>query len=475
MSKKEKLSEKLAYKRKCFWKVASDHDKKEAFDLSDHYKEFLTESKTVRETIKYATGMLKKNGFDELSDDSKKPSRKLFSVYRKKVLICAVLGEKPVSEGVNVVASHIDAPRIDLKQSPLYEDSSTKLALMRTHYYGGIKKYQWMSMPLALHGVVVKADGEVVDVCIGEDENDPVFAMPDLLPHLAQKVQSDKKIGEAINASHMNVIFNTIPYMGDEEKEAVKLNALNLLYEKYGIVERDFLSAELELVPAGKVRDSGLDKSMILGYGQDDRVCAFTSLRAFLDAVNETEKLAKTAVLYFVDKEEVGSEGNTSAKSISFLDFMSNLLKNNSESNDSNTLRRTLIKSQVISADVSPAINPNFPSVHEKENATHFGYGITITKYTGARGKAAGNDSNAEYSAKIAGLFENNEVNWQIGLLGKVDEGGGGTIAKILAEYGPEIIDCGPGILGMHAPYELTSKADIYSAYKGYKTFFEKG
>ncbi|MFC1888045.1 aminopeptidase, partial [Candidatus Cloacimonadota bacterium] len=391
----------------------------------------------------------------------------------KKNAALAFIGKKPISEGVNLIVSHIDAPRVDLKQNPLYEDAGTSLGMMKTHYYGGVKKYQWMSTPLALHGVFIKSNGEAVEVNIGEDDKDPVFVMPDLLPHLARQEQYSKKLGEAINASAMNLVFNSIPYMDsadDNIKEAVKLNALVLLNEKYGLVEENFLSAELELVPAGKARDCGLDKSMVLGYGQDDRVCAYTSLEAIFDTKNPE----RTAIVYLADKEEIGSESNTGAKSIFIIDFIADLLKYNKEDNDSNTLRKALINSQIISADVNAAVNPNYPNVLEAQNAVKLGFGVSVTKYTGSGGKSGSNDANAEFNARIIDLFNREKVNWQTGTLGKVDVGGGGTIAKFMAEHGAEVIDCGPGVLGMHSLYELTSKADVYSTYKAYKAFFSK-
>ncbi|RLC52331.1 MAG: aminopeptidase [Candidatus Cloacimonadota bacterium] len=469
MTKTKELTEKLTYSRKNFWQEASKKEQKAAFDFSEGYKTFLDICKTERETIDFFADVLKQKGFENIDSDPK--DKKVFRLSRSKNAAIAIIGKKPISDGVNLIVSHVDAPRVDLKQSPLYEDGTTKLGIMKTHYYGGVKKYQWMSTPLALHGIIVKNDGELVKVSIGEDASDPIFVMPDLLPHLARKEQYSKKLGEAVDASKMNLIFNSIPYPEDKKaKEAVKLNALVLLNEKYGIVESDFLSAELELVPAGKARDAGLDKSMVMGYGQDDRICAYTSAEAIFDANTDLEK---TAIVYLADKEEIGSDGNTGAKSIFIVDFIADLLKCNGESGDSSTLRKTLIKSQILSADVNAGINPNFPSVHEKENAVHLGFGVSVTKFTGSGGKGGSNDANAEFNAKIIRIYNANKVNWQIGALGKVDEGGGGTIAKFMAEHGAEVIDCGPGVLGMHSLYELTSKADIYSCYKAYKAFFE--
>jgi aspartyl aminopeptidase len=471
MKKTEELTKKLSYSGKNFWKDFPKKEQKKAFDFAENYKTYLDICKTDRETIDHVEKELKKKKFTEIN--SGKKSKKIYRTAKNKNAAIAVIGIKPISEGVNLIVSHIDAPRVDLKQNPLYEDGTTKLGVMRTHYYGGVKKYQWMSTPLAIHGVFIKENGEKVNVCIGEDDCDPVFVMPDLLPHLARKEQYTKKIGEAVSAANMNLIFNSIPYPDEEAKEAVKLNALVLLNEKYGIVEENFLSAELELVPAGKARDAGLDRSLVLGYGQDDRICSFTSAEALYDI--DAKKLDKTAVVYLADKEEIGSEGNTGAKSIFIVDFIADLLEANGEKSDSRTLRKTLMNSQILSADVNAGINPNYPNVHEKDNAVCLGFGVSVTKFTGAGGKGSSNDANAEFNAKIIRIFNDAKVNWQTGALGKVDEGGGGTIAKYMAEYGAEVIDCGPGLLGMHSLYELSSKADIYSAYKAYKAFFERG
>jgi len=469
MKKTDELRKKLSYSRKNFWNEASAKEQKVALNFSDGYKDFLDECKTERESIDYYVNELAKQGYKEI--EKAKKAKKVFRISRNKNAGIAIIGKKPISEGVNLIVSHIDAPRVDLKQNPLHQDDSTTLGMMKTHYYGGIKKYQWMSTPLALHGTFIKKDGQTVKITIGEDEKDPVFVMPDLLPHLARKVQYTKKIGEAIDAGKMNLVFNSIPYPKDKEtKDSVKLNALILLNEKYDIIEEDFLSAEIEIVPAGKARDAGIDRSLVLGYGQDDRICAYTSACALFDA---KEKLEKTAIVYLADKEEIGSDGNTGAKSIFIIDFIADLLKHNGEAFDSSTLRKTLINSQVLSADVNAGINPNFPSVHEKENAVHIGFGVSVTKFTGSGGKGGSNDANAEFNSKIIDIYNKENVCWQTGALGKVDEGGGGTIAKFMAEHGSEVIDCGPGVLGMHSLYELTSKADIYSSYKAYKAFFE--
>lgn len=470
MKKIDELTKKLKYQRKNFWKEFPKAEQKKAFNFSKDYKKFLDNCKTDRESIEVVINSAIEQKYLDIDKNPK--GKRIYRSFRKKNAALALIGKRPISEGINLIVSHIDVPRVDLKQNPLFEDPTTSLGMMKTHYYGGIKKYQWMSTPLALHGVFVKKNGEIVKVSIGEDESDPVFVMPDLLPHLARKEQYSKKIGDAINASVMNLVFNSIPYLAGADKDikdAVKLNALVLLNNKYDIIEENFLSAELELVPAGKARDCGLDRSLVLGYGQDDRICAYTSAQAIFDC----KKNDKTAIVYLADKEEIGSDSNTGAKSIFIADFIADLLNYNGEKSDSNTLRKTLIRSQIISADVNAGINPNFPSVHEAENAVHIGFGVSVTKYTGSGGKGGSNDANAEFNAKIISIFNQENVNWQTGTLGKVDEGGGGTIAKFMAEYGAEVIDCGPGVLGMHSLYELTSKADIYSAYKGYKAFFE--
>lgn len=455
----------LLYERLNFWKSADQAVQDAAFKFADHYKDFLNKAKTERETVNYALDVLKKNQFKPL--DGKKGIKKGYQTFRNKTMAFAVIGKDPVSSGVNMIAAHVDAPRVDLKQNPLYEDGNTNLAVMRTHYYGGIKKYQWVSTPLALHGFVVKADGKTIDINIGDDPNDPVFIIPDLLPHLARKEQYSKNLSDAIDASKMNLVFSSRMEIGSEEKESVKLYALKLLNEKYGIAEIDFISAELELVPAAFARDGGMDRSMVVGYGQDDRICAYAGMQALLSAMNEKPK--KTIVVYFSDKEEIGSTGNTGANSIFIQDFMANLLKTNGEDNGSDNLRKTFMNSHIISGDVTAAIDPNYPGVHEKQNAVLMNYGVGLSKFTGSGGKYGCNDANAEFTAKVVHALCNAGVFWQMGELGKVDEGGGGTIAGILAELGAEVIDCGTGLMGMHSLYELCSKADLYETYRAYK------
>ncbi len=465
----KKQENNLTYERHYFWKKASATEQKAAMDFAEDYKTFLDECKTERESINYTVEMLKEKGFKEILTNKK--SKKVFATFRGKSLAFAVLGKKPVTDGVNVIASHVDAPRVDLKQNPLYEDGPTGLGMMKTHYYGGIKKYQWVSTPLALHGVVIKKDGSLVNVSIGEDDSDPVFCIPDLLPHLARKEQYTKTLGEAIAARHMNMIFSAIPVTDEKEKKAMKMNALKLLNDKYGITEADFISAELEIVPAGKARDCGIDRSFVMGYGQDDRICAYTSLMALLDSKTAPER---TSVIYFADKEEIGSVGNTGAHSIFLKDFIGDLIVQSGEECTDYKLRKTIIKTNVLSADVSAGINPNYPGVHDKQNAPMMGYGVNICKFTGSGGKGGSNDANAEFTAKVINIFEDGKAFWQMGSLGNVDVGGGGTIAYILAKDGAEVIDCGTPLLGMHSLYEMCSKADLYSTYKAYKAFLNK-
>lgn len=467
MNKKNEKKNELLYERKNFWKDAPAAEIKHAITFAEPYKDFLNKAKTEREAVVWTEALLKSHKFKALP--AAKGSKRVYATFRNKTIAMAVLGSEPVANGVNMVAAHIDAPRVDLKQNPLYEDSSSTMACMRTHYYGGIKKYQWVSTPLALHGFVVKKDGLSLDVSIGEKDTDPVFIIPDLLPHLARKEQYTKNLAEAIDASKMNLVFSGMQQPGAEEKEAVKSYALTMLNKKYGLREQDFIAAELQLVPATPARDAGLDASMVVGYGQDDRICAYAGLQALLDNLDDKPK--RTMVVYFSDKEEVGSQGNTGAHSVFIQDFIASLLRQNGESDSSSNLRKTFINSQILSGDVTAAIDPNYPGVHERQNAVLFNHGIGISKFTGAGGKSGCNDANAEFTAKVIRIFDQHKVFWQMGELGKVDEGGGGTIAYIMANLGAEVIDCGTGLMGMHSLYELCSKADLYSTYKGYKAF----
>lgn len=465
MGETEKLKDFLFDMKKCGWETVSDVAKQDIIKFSDEYIHFLNKSKTEREATSFITEVLDKNGFVNIKDKMiLVPGDKVYYVNREKSVYAAVLGTKPVEAGLNIIGSHIDSPRLDLKPNPLYED--TGFAYFKTHYYGGVKKYQWTTIPLSIHGVIVKANGEKITINIGEDENDPIFTITDLLPHLAQE-QMEKKLKDGIAGEDLNLLIGSIP-IGDEKiTERIKLNVLKILNDKYGITERDFVSSELELVPAFKARSLGFDRSMVAGYGQDDKVCAYTSLRALLDTLAPT----KTAICIFADKEEIGSMGNTGMESHVFDTFISELL-NKTNTNRPNLLDKVFCNSKMLSADVDAGLDPIYASVSEKNNAAYLGRGVGLNKYTGARGKSGASDANAEFVATIRNIFEANNVSYQVSELGKVDTGGGGTIAYILANKGVDVIDCGIPVLSMHAPYEVTSKFDIYEAYRGYLVFW---
>lgn len=465
----QKLEERLLYKRQNIWEKVDEEYIKKAFDFCEDYKSFLNTSKTEREFAANTEKLAVAAGFRKLDDlissnTRLKPGDKVYHINRKKSAVLAVVGNKPLSEGVNILGSHIDAPRLDLKQNPLYED--TQMAFFKTHYYGGIKKYQWLTIPLAIHGVVVKGDGTTVEIVVGEDEDDPVFSITDLLPHLARE-QMQKKMSEAVTGEGLNLLLGSIPFNDEKVKEKVKLNILSILNKRYGIVEEDFQSAELEIVPAQKARDVGFDKSMIGGYGQDDRVCAYPALRALLD-IDVPER---TAVCLLTDKEEIGSMGNTGAKSNLLEDFLANVIALTEDPYSDLKVRSCLSRSKMLSADVNAAVDPNYESVYEKRNATYLGHGIVLQKYTGARGKYDASDASAEFVGEVRKLFNDNGIIWQTGELGKVDEGGGGTIAQYAANLGIDVLDCGIAVLSMHSPFEITSKIDIYMTYNAYKVF----
>jgi len=450
------------------WDKYSEQDLGDVFNFAEGYKEFMSKCKTERECVREFIRQAESKGFKDLNTliskgITLKPGDKVYANNRDKTLALFVIGKQPLENGMRILGAHVDSPRLDLKQNPLYED--TDLAMMETHYYGGIKKYQWVALPLAIHGVVVKKDGSVINVVIGEDENDPVIGVSDLLIHLASD-QMDKKLSKAIEGEDLNIFVGSIPIKDKEEKERVKKNILRLLNDKYGIVEEDFVSAELEVVPAGKARDYGLDRSMVMAYGQDDRVCAYTSFKALM----QVENPEKTCVALMVDKEEIGSVGATGMTSRFFENTVAeimNLMGDYSELK----MRRALANSKMLSSDVSAGFDPNYPSVMEKKNSAYMGKGITFNKYTGVRGKSGSNDAEPEYIAVIRSIMDKYNVSWQTAELGKVDQGGGGTIAYILAEYGMDVIDCGVPVHNMHAPWEVTSKADIYEAVKGYRAF----
>ena len=447
------------------WESLDDQLKEKIMDFSEDYMVFLNRSKTEREAVKTIVETVEKEGFINIEKAGElKAGDRVYGINRNKSIFLAVIGSQPLTQGFNAVGAHIDAPRLDLKQNPLYEDSG--IALLKTHYYGGIKKYQWTTVPLALHGVVALTDGRVMDVNIGEDENDPVFLITDLLPHLAAK-QNAKKLAEGVPGENLNIVIGSMP---DKEaaSDQVKAAVLKILKEKYDMEEDDFRSAEIEAVPAAKARSLGLDRSMVAAYGQDDRVCAYPSVRAILDM----EKPERTAICILADKEEIGSVGNTGMQSANFELFIMELLEKQGIISPY-ALQRTLSASRAISADVTAAFDPTYPDVMEKHNAAFMGRGISLKKYTGARGKSGASDANAEFVGFVRGVFSRAGVTCQSSEMGKVDEGGGGTIAYILANRGMEVLDCGVPIHSMHSPYESASKYDIYMAYLGYRAFLE--
>lgn len=452
------------------WKEYDEITSAKVDALAKGYMEFLDNGKTERECVDTIVNQIEAAGYRELPElvkEGKKLSAgdKVYAVLMNKMVVMFQMGTKPMTAGLNILGAHIDSPRLDIKQNPLYEDSD--FALLDTHYYGGIKKYQWVALPLALHGVVAKKDGSIVEINIGENDDDPVFFISDLLVHLSGE-QMEKKAAKVVEGEALDLIVGSKPLAG-EEKEAVKAGVLKLLADNYGIEEEDFLSAELEVVPAGKAREAGFDRSMVLGYGQDDRVCAYTSLMAMLE-IGQTER---TACCILVDKEEIGSVGATGMQSRFFENTVAEVMELAGEYSELN-VRRCLAASNMLSSDVSAAFDPSYASCFEKKNAAFFGRGMVFNKFTGARGKSGSNDANAEYVAHIRAIMDEAGVTFQTAELGKVDVGGGGTIAYILALYGMNVIDCGVAVLSMHAPWEATSKADIYETKCGYVAFLEK-
>ena len=460
--KKELLNEK-----KSGWLETEDEKFSKIFEFCEGYMRFLNISKTEREFAANAKKVAEENGFRDINQIEKLNSGdKVYFVNREKSIYFAVIGEEKLENGLNIVGAHIDSPRLELKPNPLYEDG--ELAYFNTHYYGGIKKYQWTTIPLSIHGVIIKSNGEKITVNIGESENDPIFTITDLLPHLA-KEQEAKRLREAIDGENLDLLVGSIPILDDETKNKVKLNILKILNEKYGIIEKDFVSSELELVPAFKARSLGFDYGMVAAYGQDDKVCSYTALKALM----EMERPQKTAVCILSDKEEIGSMGNTGMESHVFDYFVSELL-NKAGENRPNLLEKVFCYSKMLSSDVDAGFDPLYASVSDRDNSGYLSKGITLNKYTGARGKSGASDANAEYVAYIRNLFETNNIKYQVSELGKVDVGGGGTIAYILANKGVDVIDCGVPVLSMHAPYEVTSKFDIYEAYRAYRAFWNK-
>ncbi len=454
----------MRYEQKNGWEIVDDKEKKQIFDFCDLYKKYLDNGKTERLCVNYTIELAKKAGFIEF-DESKKlnPGDKIYINNRNKSIVLAVVGKKPVADGINLVAAHIDSPRLDLKQNPLYED--TDLALFKTHYYGGIKKYQWTTIPLAMYGVVVKADGTKVEISMGDNDDEPAFCVTDLLPHLAQK-QMSQKMSQAIPGENLNVLIGSMP--ADTDKEKIKETVLKILNDKYGIEEEDFLSAEIEVVPSGKSRDIGFDRSLLGAYGHDDRVCAYGALKGILDIDNPE----KTAVCLLADKEEIGSMGNTGMQSEYFEYAISAMINTQINNFNEFMLRKCFANSKCLSADVGAALDPTYKEVSEPRNAPKANYGVMICKYTGARGKSGSSDASAEFMGEIRKICIDNNIVWQIGELGKVDEGGGGTVAQFVANRNIDTIDCGVPVLSMHAPFEVVAKLDVYMSYKLYKSFY---
>ncbi|MEG2544748.1 MAG: aminopeptidase [Erysipelotrichaceae bacterium] len=451
------------------WETYDENKMKEVFSFSDSYKEFISKCKSERECIDETIRIAKANGYQNLDDVIKekqilKAGDKVYANNMGKTIALFLIGEEPMENGMKILGAHVDSPRLDIKQNPLYEDQ--ELAMLETHYYGGIKKYQWVTMPLALHGIVVKKDGTKIHIEIGENENDPVVGISDLLVHLASD-QLTKSGSKVIEGEDLNILVGSIPLTGDS-KEKAKATILKLLKDQYDVEEEDFLSAEIEAVPAGKARDYGLDRSMIIGYGQDDRVCAYTSLVAMM----EMKKSNRTCVCLLVDKEEVGSIGATGMQSKFFENCVAEVM-NCTKDYSEIKVRRALKNSKMLSSDVSAAFDPNYASVMEKKNSAYFGHGIVFNKYTGSRGKSGCNDANAEYLGELRNIMEREHVIFQTAELGKVDQGGGGTIAYILAQYNMEVIDCGVAVQNMHAPWEVVSKADVFETKCGYVAFLK--
>lgn len=463
----ENLEKKLMDKKVSGWLETDNEKFGKIFNFCDGYIEFLNKSKTEREFTFNAKKLAEQNGFKDINGVEKlNPGDKVYFENREKSIYFAIIGEEKLENGLHIVGAHVDSPRLDLKPNPLYEEG--EMAYFNTHYYGGIKKYQWTTIPLSIHGVIIKANGEKITVNIGEDESDPIFTITDLLPHLA-KDQAQKKLGEAIEGENLDLLVGSIPVLDKEAKEKVKLNVLKILNEKYGIIENDFVSSELELVPAFNARSLGFDYGMVAGYGQDDKVCSYSALRALMEINNPKT----TSICILSDKEEIGSMGNTGMESHVFDYFVSELLNKTGE-NRVNLLEKVFCYSKMLSSDVDAGFDPLYASVSDRTNSGYLSKGISLNKYTGARGKSGSSDANAEFVAWVRNIFETNNIKYQVCELGKVDIGGGGTIAYILANKGVDVIDCGVPVLSMHAPYEVTSKFDIYEAYRAYKAFWEK-
>lgn len=457
------LKEKLCISKKHAGLRLNEDEIKTCFDFCEDYKSFLNEAKIEREAVIKTIALAERCGFREFSEGMQlKEGDKVYFNNRGKAIILAVIGSEPIENGVHLAAAHIDSPRLDLKQLPLYEDSEA--ALFKTHYYGGIKKYQWAAIPLALHGVVIRKDGTKISVNIGENESDPVFCVTDLLPHLATD-QMKRTPADLIKGEELNILVGSMPFKDDEVSEKVKLNIISILNEKYGIVEEDFLSAELEAVPAFVAKDVGIDRSMVGSYGHDDKVCAYTALKAILDCKN----VKKTSVVVLTDKEETGSDGNTGLCS----DYLEHFFYNLADCFGANG-RKVIANTECLSADVNAAFDPTFPDVMDKKNCAFINYGVCVTKFTGARGKSGTSDASAEFVARVRTLLDNNSVIWQTGELGKVDGGGGGTVAAYLANMNMDVIDVGVPVISMHAPFEIVAKTDVYMTYRAFLVFFNE-
>lgn len=463
-TKGELLKEQLFLKSENATNLLSDAELQKVQDFCEPYKKFMDDAKIENEAVAVTVELLEKKGYRPFEAGKKyMPGEKFYSSNRGRALIFGTMGSRPIEQGVKILASHIDSPRLDLKQRPLYE--SEELALLKTHYYGGVRKYQWVARPLALHGDVYKKDGSVVHVTIGEDENDPVFMVSDLLPHLS-KDQNERKLKDGIKGEELNVVIGSQMFKDDKASEKVKLNILNILFEKYGIIEGDFLSAELTMVPAGKSKDVGLDRSLVGAYGHDDRVCAYTSLMAELDYTEENPEW--TSVVVFADKEEVGSDSNTGLHSSFLKYFIADLAA------AFNVPARTVLSnSKCLSADVSAAFDPTFPDVFERRNSSFLNYGVCIVKYTGSGGKNGTNDCYAKFAGDVRRVMDDAGVIWQTGELGKVDQGGGGTVAKFISALNVDVIDIGVPVMAMHSPFEIVAKTDVYMTYRAFYEFLK--
>lgn len=471
MSEEESnLEKELSFSPDFIWEKIEEDNLKEVMGFAEGYKEYLSFAKTERKAVDKAIEILEKNGFKSIDDYKELDSGdKVYIENRNKAIAIAVLGDSKLKEGCNILASHIDSPRLDLKARPLYEDKDSMVALFKTHYYGGIKKYQWVSTPLAMYGRIVKEDGECIDVSIGDDDEDPVFVISDLLPHLSKKQQGDRKMRDVIKGEELNIIVGSTPIDDEDVDSKLKVKILKLLKDKYDVKEEDFVSAEIEFVPAGRARDIGLDKSLLGGYGQDDRICGYTSFMAGIDIKSPK----KTSLIVLFDKEEIGSVGNTGAGSTFLNSVFCQLLAKTKKNYTMEDHRQMVENSKAMSGDCCAAVNPSFKGVHEMNNAAKMGLGLTLVKFTGGGGKYSANDAHAEYVADVRKIMNDSDIFWQTSELGKVDEGGGGTVARFIANMNIDTIDAGPPLLGMHAPFEVVSKADLYYTYKGYKAFLE--